>query len=88
MANLFLLRDSLYPVPNSSMSTPDSVLPSLINCTARVVGVDGPSESSNLALRDPEPSLSDFSEISLSFQRDLFSSEFLVERDERRLVNM
>ncbi|TNN61267.1 hypothetical protein EYF80_028562 [Liparis tanakae] len=37
------------------MSTPDSVLPSLRNCTASVVGLAGPSDSSNLALRDPAP---------------------------------
>lgn len=57
VANLFLLRESLYPVPSSSMSTPDRVLPSFINCTARVEGVDGPSDSSNLALRHPEPAV-------------------------------
>lgn len=55
VANLFLLRESLYPVPCSSISTPDRVLPSFINCTARVEGFDGPFESSNLALRDPAP---------------------------------
>lgn len=55
VANLFLLRESLYPVPCSSMSTPDRVLPSFINCTARVEGLDGPSDSSNLALRVPAP---------------------------------
>lgn len=55
VANLFLLRDSRYPGPSSSRSTPDRVLPSLMNCTARVVGLDGPSDSSNLALRDPAP---------------------------------
>lgn len=55
VANLFLLRESLYPLPSSSMSTPDRVLPSLINCTARVEGFEGPFDSSNLALRDPAP---------------------------------
>jgi len=55
VANLFLLRESLYPVPCSSMSTPDRVLPSLINCTARVEGFEGPFDSSNFALRDPAP---------------------------------
>ena len=55
MANLFLLRESLYPVPCSSMSTPDKVLPSFMNCTARVEGFEGPLDSSNLALRDPAP---------------------------------
>lgn len=55
VANLFLLRESLYPAPCSSMSTPDRVLASFINCTARVEGLDGPFESSNLARKDPAP---------------------------------
>jgi hypothetical protein len=42
-------------VPTSSVSTPERVLPSLRNCTASVVGLLGPSERSNFALRDPEP---------------------------------
>ena len=54
-ANLFLLRESLYPGPWSSMSTPDRVLPSFINCTAIVEGFEGPLDSSNLALSDPAP---------------------------------
>lgn len=37
------------------MSTPDRVAPSLMNCTARVDGLDGPCERSNLALIDPAP---------------------------------
>lgn len=42
-------------MPTSSVSTPERVLPSLRNCTASVVGLLGPSERSNFALRDPEP---------------------------------
>lgn len=42
-------------MPTSSISTPERVLPSLRNCTASVVGLLGPSERSNFALRDPEP---------------------------------
>lgn len=42
-------------MPTSSTSTPERVLPSLMNCTASVAGLLGPSESSNFALRDPEP---------------------------------
>lgn len=37
------------------MSTPDRVVPSFRNCTARVEGLEGPFESSNLALRVPAP---------------------------------
>lgn len=53
--NLFLLRESRYPDPTSSISTPERVLPSVKNWTARVAGIEGPSESSNFALREPEP---------------------------------
>lgn len=42
-------------MPTSSTSAPERVLPSLMNCTASVAGLLGPSESSNFALRDPEP---------------------------------
>lgn len=55
VANLFLLSDSLYPVPCRSMSTPDRVLPSFMNWTAKVEGVEGPLESSNLANTEPAP---------------------------------
>lgn len=55
VANLFLLRESLYPLPWSSISTPDSVVPSFKNCTARVEGFEGPLESSNFALSVPAP---------------------------------
>lgn len=57
VANLFLLRESLYLVPCSSMSTPDSVLLSFMNCIANVDGLDGPVERSNLALREPAPGI-------------------------------
>lgn len=55
VANLFLLRESLYPLPWSSISIPDRVVPSFKNCTARVEGFEGPFESSNLALSVPAP---------------------------------
>lgn len=37
------------------MSIPDRVVPSFRNCTARVEGLEGPLESSNLALSVPAP---------------------------------
>lgn len=37
------------------MSTPDKVLPSFMNWTAKVDGFEGPFESSNLARREPAP---------------------------------
>ena len=40
------------------MSSPDNVVPSLENCTARVAGLLGPSVNSNLALNDPEGAVS------------------------------
>ncbi|TNN36433.1 hypothetical protein EYF80_053399 [Liparis tanakae] len=44
-ANLFLTREKRYPGPASSMLQPDSVLPSLVNCTASAAGLLGPSTS-------------------------------------------
>ena len=55
VANRFLLRESLYPLPWSSISIPDRVVPSFKNCTASVEGFEGPFESSNLALSVPAP---------------------------------
>lgn len=44
-ANLFLMSEKRYPGPASSMSQPDRVLPSLVNCTASGAGLLGPSVS-------------------------------------------
>lgn len=54
-ANLFLIREKRYPGPASSMSQPDSVLPSLVNCTASGAGLLGPSVSWKRASSDPTP---------------------------------
>lgn len=54
-ANLFLMREKRYPGPASSISQPESVLPSLVNCTARGAGLLGPSVSWNRANNDPTP---------------------------------
>ena len=53
--NRFLMSDTLYPLPVSSKSNPDSVLPSQRNCTATAEGVEGPEVTSNLARKDPVP---------------------------------
>lgn len=54
-ANLFLTREKRYPGPASSISQPESVLPSLVNCTASGAGLLGPSVSWNRANNDPTP---------------------------------
>lgn len=75
-ANLFLTREKRYPGPASSMSQPDRVLPSLVNCTASGAGLLGPSVSWKRANNDPTPPFSDFCEISGIFQRILCCSAF------------
>lgn len=75
-ANLFLMRENLYPPPTSWMSQPDRVLPSLVNWSARAEGLLGPSVSWNRASSDPTPPFSDFSEISGIFHRILCCSAF------------
>lgn len=59
-ANLFLMSEKRYPGPASSMSQPDRVLPSLVNCTASGAGLLGPSVSWKRANNDPTPPFSDF----------------------------
>jgi len=54
-ANLFLTREKRYPGPASSMPQPDSVLPSLVNCTASAAGLLGPSVSWKRANSEPTP---------------------------------
>ena len=54
-ANLFLMSENLYPAPTSSMSQPERVLPSLVNCTTNGEGLLGPSDNWNLANKEPTP---------------------------------
>lgn len=49
------MREKRYPGPASSMSQPDRVLPSLVNCTASGAGLLGPSVSWKRANNDPTP---------------------------------
>lgn len=44
-ANLFLMSENRYPAPTSSMSQPESVLPSLVNCTTNGEALLGPSDN-------------------------------------------
>lgn len=49
------MSENRYPGPASSMSQPDRVLPSLVNCTARGAGLLGPSVNWKRANNDPTP---------------------------------
>lgn len=69
----FFRRDKRYPDPTSSNSSPDSVAPSAVNCTAATptellaaVGDSG-DDSSKVAVTLPRPPFSDEGEISPSF---------------------
>lgn len=75
--NLRLTNDILYPVPESSKSIPDSVVPSQLNCVVRIDGVDGPFETSSRALSVSIPPLSECCEMSVKFQTSLFDSPSL-----------
>lgn len=55
VANLFLTSDMRYPALASSSSTPDSVLPSLLNWAATGLGLLGPQRGSQLAESRPQP---------------------------------
>lgn len=55
VANLFLTSDMRYPALASSTSTPDSVLPSLLNWAATGLGLLGPQRGSQLAESRPQP---------------------------------
>lgn len=55
VANLFLTSDMRYPALASSTSTPDSVLPSLLNWAATGLGLLGPPRGSQLAESRPQP---------------------------------
>ena len=48
--NLLFTRETLYPMPTSSNSTPDRVVPSQLNWAAMVPWDPGPSDNWNLAL--------------------------------------
>ena len=49
------MSENLYPAPTSSMSQPERVLPSLVNCTTNGEGLLGPSDNWNLANKEPTP---------------------------------
>lgn len=55
VANLFLTSDMRYPALASSTSTPDRVLPSLLNWAATGLGLLGPQRGSQLAESRPQP---------------------------------
>lgn len=49
------MREKRYPGPASSISQPESVMPSLVNCTASGAGLLGPSVSWKRANSEPTP---------------------------------
>ena len=75
--NLFFIKDNLYPNPINSKSIPDVVAPSPINWNAAILGLDGPSETSNLARKHPLGPSSPTDDISFSFHITRLFSGFL-----------
>jgi hypothetical protein len=73
--------DILYPLPDSSKSMPDSVVPSQLNCVMRIDGVDGPSPISRRARNVSTPTLSECCEMSVKFHTSLFDSPNLKYRE-------
>lgn len=82
-ANLFLMREKRYPGPASSMSQPDKVLPSLVNCTASGAGLLGPSASWKRANNDPTPKGTE-PRNRLKVNEWGFNSKYLLDSDEHR----
>jgi hypothetical protein len=77
--------DILYPLPESSKSMPDSVVPSQLNCVVRIDGVEGPLPISRRARSVSMPPLSECCEMSVKFQTSLFDSPNLKSSKVKRM---
>lgn len=75
--NLLFTKDNRYPVPTSSNSMPDNVVPSQLNCVLSMAGFDGPLATSSRARNVSIPLLSECWEISVKFHTNRLDSPSL-----------